>query len=56
MGNSAYKYQVGAIKELAVIISYFDQYPLNTNKRADYILFKQAVELIAAKKHLNRRV
>lgn len=53
MGNSAYKYQVGAIKDLAVIINYFDQYPLSTNKRADYLLFKQAVELIATKKHLS---
>lgn len=53
MGNSAYKYQVGAIKDLDFIIKYFDSYPLSTNKRADYVLFKQAVSLIAAKKHLS---
>ncbi len=54
MGDSAYKYQVGAIKDLAIRIKYFDSYRLITNKRADYLLFKQAVSLIAAKKHLSQ--
>lgn len=52
MGDKAYKYQVGAIKYLAVILNYFDKYPLITNKWADYLLFKQAVELIMRKEHL----
>lgn len=54
MGDSTFKYQKGAIKDLAVIINYFDKYPLITKKWADYLLFKQAVEFIhAAKKHLS---
>jgi len=35
-----------------VIINHFDKYPLITQKRADYELFKQAVELMEQKEHL----
>jgi hypothetical protein len=35
-----------------VIINYFDNYPLITQKFADYILFKQAFNLIINKEHL----
>lgn len=39
--------------ELAVIIKHFDKYPLITQKRADYELFKEAYELIRRQEHLN---
>jgi len=35
-----------------VIIPHFDKYPLLTQKRADFELFKLAVELISRKEHL----
>jgi hypothetical protein len=35
-----------------VIIPFFDKYPLITQKRADFILFKQAIELINDGAHL----
>lgn len=44
--------KVESIKELRVIIDHFDKYPLITQKRADFLLFKKAYELIENKEHL----
>ena len=46
------KYKVASIKCLNLIIEHFDKYPLITQKQADYLLFKQALELVNCKKHL----
>ena len=35
-----------------VVIPHFDKYPLITKKKADFILFKKAVDLIKCKEHL----
>ena len=45
-------YSVNSIKELAIIVKHFDKYPLITQKRADFQLFKSAVELMSRKEHL----
>lgn len=45
-------YTVESKKLLPVLIDHFEKYPLITQKRADYILFKQAVELIIRGEHL----
>jgi len=46
-------YCVAGQKELIeVIIPHFDKYPLLTQKRADFILFKSIVKLILNKEHL----
>jgi hypothetical protein len=45
-------YQVFTQKEISIIIDHFDKYKLITNKLADFILFKQAFELISRKEHL----
>jgi len=34
-----------------VVITHFDKYPLITKKRADYVLFKQILELMNKKEH-----
>ena len=40
-------YSVQSARDIAnVIIPHFDRYPLITKKRADYLLFKQAINLI----------
>lgn len=44
--------QVSSIKELSAIIKFFDNYSLITQKWSDYLLFKQAYELIINKQHL----
>ena len=46
------KFTVTSLADLEIIINHFDKYPLITQKRADYILFKQVVELVKCKKHL----
>jgi len=48
------KYYVTSLKDLALIIEHFDKYPLITQKQADYLLFKQAFELINRKEHLTK--
>jgi hypothetical protein len=42
---------VRSVKDLEKIFSHFDKYPLITQKRADYLLFKQAYEIIKKKEH-----
>jgi hypothetical protein len=53
-GKDSIKYQVCSIKDLLVIIEHFDKYPLITQKGSDYLLLKQAVELIKRKQHLTK--
>ena len=46
-------YTVNSVKDLNnIIIPHFENYPLISKKRADFILFKSAVELIYKKEHL----
>lgn len=52
LGKDAIQYRVTSHKDLAVIIDHFKNYPLITQKRADFELFKQALELIQNKEHL----
>lgn len=52
-GNNAYQYRVTSHKQLVnVIIPHFLNYPLITQKRADFLLFKQVVDLMINQKHL----
>jgi len=44
--------RVFSMNELGQIIDHFENYPLITQKWADYELFKQAVEMINRKEHL----
>ena len=46
-------YRVSGLKELKVIISHFDKYPLLTKKQADFLLFKQVISLLEDGEHLN---
>jgi hypothetical protein len=51
--NTTAMYSVQSYKDIInVIIPHFDKYPLLTQKRADYILFKQIIDLINQGKHL----
>jgi hypothetical protein len=55
-GKDAIEYRVASLKDLTqVVLPHLDKYPLITQKLADYLLFKQALELINAKEHLNRK-
>jgi hypothetical protein len=52
LGKESLQYRVFSLKDLKTVIEHFDKYPLITQKKADYILFKQAYELVKCKKHL----
>jgi hypothetical protein len=45
-------YLVTSIKDLQVIKDHFDCYPLITQKRADYELWKRIIEIMKVKRHL----
>jgi len=51
-GQQSIKYRIQSVKDLKVILDHIDKYPLISQKRADYELFKQAVELMEQKEHL----
>jgi hypothetical protein len=48
-------YRVESIKDLPSVIEFFDKYSLITKKYADYLLFKQAVNLVINKEHLTMK-
>jgi len=50
-GVDSIQYRVSSLKNLQIIIDHFDNYPLITQKRADYLLFKQAITIIKNKEH-----
>lgn len=52
-GKSAVQYRVESIKDLSVIINHFENYPLVTVKKIDFILFKKAFNIIKLKEHLS---
>ena len=49
-------FRIKFIKDLAqIVIPHFDKYPLLTQKRADFLLFKLVVDLIIRKEHLTSK-
>ena len=53
-GDTTLQYTVKSLADLQVIISHFDKYPLMSEKRGDFKLFKDGFELLKTKAHLNR--
>lgn len=53
-GENLVQYRVTSIKDLEVIVEHFsvENYPLITQKRADFELFKQVLEIVNNKEHL----
>lgn len=49
-------FRIKSIKDLAqYVIPHFEKYPLLTQKRADFLLFKQVVDLMLRKEHLTNK-
>jgi hypothetical protein len=46
------QFTVKSLKDLPVVIDHFSKYPLLTQKRADYVLFKRVVDLMKRREHL----
>lgn len=51
-GESTYMYRVRSIKDMASIIKHFEDYPLLSEKQADYELLNKAYNIILNKEHL----
>ena len=51
-GENTIEYSVTSLQKLKVIIDYFDKYPLISQKRVDYELWKQIFNLMLNKEHL----
>ena len=51
-GAKSIQFIVQSVKGLQVIINHFDKYPLITQKKSDFLLFKQAFNIIKGRKHL----
>jgi hypothetical protein len=47
--------RVSSRSDLKVILNHFDKYPMITQKQVDYLLFKQAYELMERKEHLTKQ-
>jgi hypothetical protein len=53
-GQDLESYQVSSPKHISeVIIPHFDKYPLITKKKEDFILFKEAIDIVKKGEHLN---
>lgn len=50
--KNIYRYRVSQPEDMKVIIEHFTRYPLITQKQADFILFKEAVNILLKKEHL----
>jgi len=50
-----FEYRVESVKDLAIIMDYFDKYPVITQKQADYLLFNMAINLMKEKAYLNSK-
>lgn len=53
-GETTLQYTVKSLAGLQIIISHFDKYPLLSEKWGDYKLFKEGIELLKIKSHLNK--
>ncbi len=51
LGKDVIQFQISSKKDLKIIIDHLEKYPLITQKLADYIIFKQAFELVLRKEH-----
>lgn len=52
-GKDSLQYRVSSLEDITkVIIPHFDRYPLITQKKADYILWKRVIGFMSRKEHL----
>lgn len=52
ISNEECAYKVRSLKDVLIITSHFEKYPLITQKHADYLLFKQITDKLVNKEHL----
>jgi hypothetical protein len=55
MSGDKSKFTVRSLDDLLKIITHFDNYPLITQKKADFILFKQIIDKVVKGEHLSAK-
>ena len=50
--RTSVRFELSSLKDLEILIKHLDRYPLITQKQADYILWKQAFEIVQQREHL----
>lgn len=53
--EDSFSYKIRSTTQLVKVVEHFDKYPLVTKKRQDYLLFREALGLIARKEHLTEK-
>ena len=53
--ENMFRFRVSSRSDLKVILNHFDKYPMITQKQVDYLLFKQAYELMERKEDLTKQ-
>jgi len=51
-GDDVFYYQISTVKDLMLVINHFEKYPLISEKHADFLLFKDVLEIIKREEHL----
>ena len=51
-GKDYCAFKVRSLKQIVELIKFFDQYPLITQNKADYILFKEIALIMQRREHL----
>ena len=52
--QDAYALRVNTISQMAMLIDHFDKYPLVTQKRADYLLWREVINMMQRKEHITQ--
>ena len=53
LNDNALVYRISGVEQLSKVIEQFENYPLQTQKRSDFYLFKSVVSIMKCGKHLN---
>ena len=54
--ENLYRYCVRSIKDLkSIIVPFFEEFPLRTYKKNDFLIFKKVVNKMFLKEHLNEK-
>lgn len=51
-GKDSFQLQISKLDQISTIIQHLTKYPLKSKKKYDYLLFKQAVDILESKRHL----
>lgn len=54
LNEEAFQFQIESFKDLQLVIDHYNKYPLRTKKWEDFMLFKEAYNIVKDKNHLTK--